>query len=331
MLALALTSLVIVIIGLAIDFHLRTFDIKRANVEEPIVARAVLRLVAADLRNAVLYEPIDLSGVQDMASDTDLGSLDLGSGSEDESGGAGGSDGAELSGDSLDFLGTEDFDLDLDELDSASTTDIAGTLEPTSVPGLFGNQYELQVDVSRLPRVDQYEAALAATAAGEMPDIVSDVKTVAYFLRTDETTQVNVGLADAMTGTGSGLVRRSMDRAITSYSASSGNLDPSAGGGSLLAPEVNYLEFRYFDGLEWQVEWDSEEMGGLPVAVEITIGIDPTGGEDPQTLDVTEINDLAMEDMNEYMYRLVVHLPVAQPVALDEGSMDSEGMGELGL
>jgi hypothetical protein len=196
---------------------------------------------------------------------------------------------------------------------------------------LFGNQYELQVDVSRLPRVDQYEAALAATAAGQMPDIVSDVKTVAYFLQTDDSTEVSVGLADTTTATGSGLVRRSMDRAVTSFSASGGDLDPSAGGGSMLAPEVNYLEFRYFDGLEWQVEWDSEEMGGLPVAVEITIGIDPTGGADPQTLDVTEVNDLAMEDMNEYLYRLVVHLPVAQPVALDEGSLDSGELGALGL
>jgi len=94
---------------------------------------------------------------------------------------------------------------------------------------------------------------------------------------------------------------------------------------------VNYLEFRYFDGLEWQIEWDSQEMGGLPVAVEITIGIDPAGGKDPETLDATEVNDLALADMSEFLYRLVVHLPAAQPTALDEESLDMGGMEGLGL
>jgi len=321
LLALALTSLVVVVIGMAIDFHLRTLDSSRTTVEEAMVARAVLRHIAKDLRNAVLYEPIDLSSVQEMVGEADPATLQ---GAMDS---LGGTDGSE----SGDALGTEVTASGLDELDSLNTQDIAGTVEPTSVPGLFGNQYELQVDVSHLPRVDQYEAALAALAEGATPDIVSDVKTVAYFLRTDESQSVGVGLAGRLEDIGSGLIRREMDRAMTSWASQSGTLDPSAGGGSMLAPEVNYLEFRYFDGLEWQVEWDSEQMGGLPVAVEITVGIDPTGGADPETLDSREAGQLAAVDMSEYLYRLVVHLPVARPTALDDASLESGGMEALGL
>jgi hypothetical protein len=282
----------------------------------------------------VLYEPIDVSGVQEMVEGTDLDALDAGldvggestGGTEDrEAGDAPDTGGIE------DMSGMDDTSAGLDEMASENTMDIAGTVEPTSVPGLFGNQYELQVDVSHLPRVDQYEAALTALAQGATPDIVSDVKTVAYFLQIDESQAVSVGLADRPTDIGAGLIRREMDRAMTSFASQNGTLDPSAGGGSMLAPEVNYLEFRYFDGLEWQVEWDSEEMGGLPVAVEITVGIDPTSGKDPETLEVTEATELATADMNEYLYRLVVHLPAARPTALDDQSLDSGGMEALGL
>lgn len=336
LLALALTSLVIIVIGMAIEFHLHTLDIDRTNVEEAMVARAVLRHIATDLRNAVLYEPIDVSGVQGMVEGADLDALGGAIDSMGDTGDAGGTDDRGMgdvpdSGGTDDMSGAEDMSAGLDEMASENTVDIAGTIEPTSVPGLFGNQYELQVDVSHLPRVDQYEAALTAMAQGATPDIVSDVKTVAYFLQTDESQAVSVGLADTPTAIGSGLVRRQMDRAMTSFASQSGTLDPSAGGGSLLAPEVNYLEFRYFDGLEWQVEWDSEALGGLPVAIEITIGIDPTGGQNPETLDITEATELATTDMTEHLYRLVVHLPAAKPTALNDESLDAGGMEALGL
>ena len=93
-------------------------------------------------------------------------------------------------------------------------------------------------------------------------------------------------------------------------------------------PEVNYLEFRYWDGSSWYSEWDSEQMGGLPTAIEITIGIDPAAGRNPEELDVKAANELAAADMNEYMYRLTVHLPVAKPLVTDESAeMTGEASG----
>jgi hypothetical protein len=233
-----------------------------------------------------------------------------------------------------DLLG--DFDLGLDSLASDNTADIAGATEPTSVPGLFGNQYELQVDVSHLPRVDQYERVFLATPDSPVADIPSDVKTVAYFLREDvsgEMTPSTGGLVSTpppATGSG-GLIRREMDRAVTAWAAQSGDLDTESGDGQLLAPEVNYLEFRYFDGWQWQTEWDSEELGGLPVAVEITIGIDPGFGLDSAATDVAALRELSMADMSEFMYRLVVRLPTAQPLPLEEETLDSEGLEAVGI
>ena len=70
-------------------------------------------------------------------------------------------------------------------------------------------------------------------------------------------------------------------------------------------------------------------MGGLPVAVEILIGIDPLYGRssnDPtDSADQQAITDAATVDMTEYTYRLVIKLPVARPPSLEESI---EGTGE---
>jgi len=42
-----------------------------------------------------------------------------------------------------------------------------------------------------------------------------------------------------------------------------------------IAPEVVSLNFRYHDGDDWQVSWDSSTDRQLPRAVEITIGVEP--------------------------------------------------------
>jgi len=61
----------------------------------------------------------------------------------------------------------------------------------------------------------------------------------------------------------------------------------------LLAPEMKYLRFRYFDGVDW---WEDWQMGGqssgqgrgqaLPVAVEVTVGYSEIPPEEEQDFDL---------------------------------------------
>lgn len=331
LLALALTGVVMVIISMAIDLHLRTMDTRRTSVEEAEIARAVLRHIGADLRSAVLYQPIDLSGAAGLSVSGDIEAMAgelLGSGDGSSGGGLGsqGSGGLSL---------PEDFDAAAlaGEPMSVNTVDIAGTVEPTSVPGLFGNQFEVQVDISRLPRVDEYSVLMAPASSGGVADVPSDVKTVSYFLRdATSTAALSNGSTSLDSGAEPGLYRRSMSRAATSWASANGGVDPSQGGGELLAPEVNYLEFAYFDGLEWYTEWDSEQMGGLPVAIEITIGVDTYGSAATPSEDVSKQIDAVMTDQAQFRYRMVVHLPAAQPaLPAEEEAIDSEGMEAVGL
>lgn len=341
LLALALTGVVMMIITMAIQLHLRTLDSRRADVEQSQVARAVLQHIAADIRNAVWYEPLDVSGIEELAaggtSSAAQGSEPGGQAEEetgpeeDRSSASQASEPANSPADvpssaapsSADPSAPADDTSSLDdllgsELDgelSESVSDISTSLAPASVPGLYGNQFELQIDCSRLPRVDQYAMPVSSDPAAA-PVVPSDTKTVAYFLRTEDVLQET---ADASGGdTANGLVRRELDRAATSFAAQDGSLDSSQYPGQLLAPEVSYLEFRYFDGSSWYTEWDSEQMQGLPVAIEITISIDPTAGRNTEELDVADVRELSTIDTDLYLYRLVVHIPVAKPAVVED-------------
>ena len=108
---------------------------------------------------------------------------------------------------------TEDL---LEQIDLSSGVSVLGT------PGLVGNQTQVQLDVSRLPRLEEYVAMLDANTA-DIDDIPSDIKTVAYFVQSPDTLGgVEDALATATAELGldtdlsnGGLGRRSLDRAAT--------------------------------------------------------------------------------------------------------------------
>ncbi|MBW3597195.1 MAG: type II secretion system protein GspJ [Planctomycetes bacterium] len=309
LLALALATLVFAAIAMAIDIHLRIINVGRTETEEAQLARAILRRMSDDLRGAVAYQVIDFSSLDQLASDdATLGSLqsedDLtGADLDDESAGGGAS-------------GEDDLPAAEDEMPHSSSQDIASTAAPAVIPGVYGNQYELQIDVSRLPRPDEFDAVMMLADGASPMQIPSDIKTVSYYLRAPG----DAAAASPMTQGGfsdeaelGGLVRREIDRAVARYDADYGDVTLLDAAGDVIAPEVTGLEFRYFDGVGWLLEWDSELMGGLPVAVEIALAITPRRfletGED------AVFGASAGEYFpGEIVYRMVVRLPAAQPI-----------------
>ncbi len=39
-----------------------------------------------------------------------------------------------------------------------------------------------------------------------------------------------------------------------------------------IADDMEYIEMRFFDGEEWEEEWDSNEQLGLPLAIQVRVG-----------------------------------------------------------
>ena len=174
---------------------------------------------------------------------------------------------------------------------------------PTSEPGLYGNQTQLQVDVSRLPRIDQYQQMMSTDEFGTPSDIPSDVKTVAYYV-TAASNALSTGSPGVSAG---GLMRRELDRAVASFASEQGNTTQLDMHQTPVASEVLAIEFAYYDGTEWLTEWDSSSRGGLPMAVDVrlSLAIRP----EAQGLATGSL----VEGVDYRLYRMLVSLPNGKP------------------
>lgn len=288
-LAVALTAILMAIIAGAIDFHMRQLTVRRTQIEEAQLARAVLRRIADDLRAVVVYRPVDFSSVEAMTDTADAAS------------------------DALDALSGE-ATTTTEEPETSAADDLASSVVPPSIPGIYGNQYELQVDISRIPRYEEYELALQT---GQQAGGLSDLKTVTYYLMgaggTLSASTVNaIGTAE---GADSGLIRRVVSRATSRYALTGGNFEGMEDNDQLLAPEVSDMQFQYFDGFQWNSDWDSDLRGGIPLAVEIMIVIDDFRLDDPNDRDRARTGTAQNgETAQDNIYRLVVHMPGAEPL-----------------
>jgi prepilin-type N-terminal cleavage/methylation domain-containing protein len=297
LLTLLISGVIIAAIGGAIGTYLRVSEVGRAEVERAQLARALLRRIADDLRAAV---PIIIDEAE-VAADF-AASLDSASNSTSTSNTIG-TNSTEVSST------TTSADDSVTAKDAATSTASSAATVATAV--FYGTQYELQFDMSRLPKISSSLMSADSTLAVPVSaDALSDVKRVSYYLDTlAQGTGATIAAAGA-TGAASapgGLTRRETSRAAADFEAAQGATDVGLQDRQL-APEVASLEFRYFDGTEWLFDWDSSLQGSLPLCVEILVTLraaPPGGGLDPLALQSIP----ALPD--DRTYRLVVHLPAA--------------------
>jgi prepilin-type N-terminal cleavage/methylation domain-containing protein len=300
-LTLAIASVLLLVLGFAIDLHLRVLDAGRGDVEQAQLARTILRRLADDLRGAVRYEEIDTEGLLGNTGAGDVGDA-LGQGGDEGDG-----EDAEDEEDANTPSGGDDEDAAEEEAALPSTR------EPQPMPGVYGGREWLQVDVSRLPRLDEFQFG----ADGLSGPVATDVKTVVWFLRAGPA-QPEDAWGAALPGVG-GLVRSQMDRAAALWAVDQGGTLALDTDEPPLSPEVLAVEFRYYDGREWQVEWDTEELGGLPVAVRVAIALPSYELGRRSAAGGQEAADGAQ------WYSLIVRLPAAEPLPEDpQGAADEE-------
>jgi hypothetical protein len=289
-LALGLSALVIFAIGMAVDVNLRLLDRGRTEVEEAQLARAVLQIMARDIQNAIYSNPSDVNKLYSGTSSTGTTGTSSSQSGQTSSASSGLTSSSQTSSTSSGSSTNSDGTTSTD-----ATTDIAGSA-PQLIPGLYGNTNELEIDVSRMPRADQINIAANQSDNSANTGQLSDVKNVVYYLLGNSTSGLS-GVAGGSASTG-GLVRRELDRATALFSSQQGNLSQTDSNPAPFAPEVEAIQFQYYDGSQWLDEWDSSTEGGLPLAVEITIFI------------ARQKQRITQEALK---YRLLVHIPTAQP------------------
>lgn len=263
MLALALSVIIVGLLGTATNLFLLDLDRERDDVTRARAARAVLQLMADDLRAAIQYKELDMS-----ALDEAIAAAQSATATEEE--------------------------------EAAAEEEVPEQVV-VEHPGLAGGPNSISLDISRLPRRDQYQISYSSDS--NVVSMPSEIRNVNYKIGRVE------GSRDSDEEDQLGLLRLEYDRAAKRYADEGGGTMPAY---EMLAPEVKQLTFRYFDGDGWSEEWDSNETKTMPVAIEIRIMVDPRSQEframQAQAGD-TDANFGLQE------YSTVVHIPLAESVA----------------
>lgn len=275
-LALGLTVIIGAMVTTAIRLYMVQLSRQQAAVEREVVGKASLNMIANDLRAALQHKATDFSGLH----------------------------GLQLS------LALQAGEITEEEIEEEEDGDLVGEEEEVAFrPSFVGTAVSIRIDISRLPRLDQYNPLVTNRADERTP---SDIRSVSYFFspqpaRTDE------AIAFARSTMPGGLYRRAIDRAVANYRQEDSVVITPDDYAQLVAGEVGDLRFRYYDGETWQSSWDSEDQGGFPTAVEITIVIDPARSQDPDSN-----NGSSSRSEELLQHQLVVHLPMAEPTEEEE-------------
>jgi len=300
--SMAISALVLSLIGYAINNHFYIIEKQRSHVEEVQLARALLNRIAMDIKSTVQYEGVDVASAVD---GLELGGLD-------------------------DLLGG-DLGIEMESLESTATETTYDY--ETSFPenmGLYGNQTTIHMDISRIPRQEEYQTLYSGDSLTTLLDIPSDVKMISYYVREGMSSSIGTGY-DVFNNSPEvpGLMRRQLGRAITAYAINNGNTQQLQNADKLLAPEVIALQFQYFDGYEWLTEWDSEMYTSLPLAVEVQLTIQSSSPYHSGGVLNTFYMDPSQDSTSSAVtYRMVVRLPVGKIRPLDD---TDQGMEALGL
>lgn len=215
----------------------------------------------------------------------------------------------------------------------------------TALPlGVYGSATNLTIDISRIPRIDEYNAQQNTLLNGTLSDLPGDIKSVSYFVQLPTTMGVTdsmneVSTTQTSTGGVAGLVRRALDRAVMDNAEEMGQSDQLNRTGELVAPEVLALEFSYFDGTQWLTTWDSSTQG-LPWLVDINLAMQSKSGEKngavPPGISLTTMTYDERQRYGIEIYNLTVTIPGAQlqstgTADASGGTGTDSGMSSVGL
>ena len=402
LLALSLSAVVALLIGGLVQLYLLNENRGRENVRQAQVARAVLSMIAEDIRTTVRYQPFDTSGLQQMLSGSAAsmmgipsgmagggtsgaggggssvggGGVSTGTGAPSAgnqntgspspstggtgslptgtSGGAGiasggGRTSAAGGGTSINFPSSSGSGSAGSSSGGASAS--SATSDQISVPpGVYGSEASIEIDVNRMPRPDEYTMRPGDMSIGTLGDMPSDIKTVSYYVQSPRsdgildplsrlTSETSTSTSGARVSTNGGLVRRSLDRAVTQYAYQVGNTTQLLRTGELIAPEVLGIEFSYFSAANgWQTQWDSSTLG-LPSVVKVTIAMqsESMARSNPITpgLSLSSITSAMAQEYGIQFYSTNVIIPGAglltAPQSQSETGSTSNGMSSLGL
>lgn len=341
MLALGLIVVATALVGSLISLYARSFTNKGESIKQKQLARSLLTMIADDIRAVVQTQQYDKSALEQMLGSGGGGSTTGGSGGAGSTGGTG-SSGAGTGSGAASASATQPsmgqgftFGNSAGSTGASQTTDDSTQTVTSYPPGIYGSRYQLMVDVSRIPRTNEYN--VTQSAIGSLNDVPGDVKTVSYLLQSAGA----FGVQDSMlqitstpSSSNGGLIRRAIDRNVMKYAEENGSTSQLNNSGSLVAPEAVALEFSYFDGSQWVYDWDSSQQG-LPWLIQVTLALQsPEAAETSPIEGGINLATLTLDSKKSYgieIFQLTVAIPGANLQAAPSTQSTDSGMQAVGL
>jgi|GEM_PF-1098184 len=193
--------------------------------------------------------------------------------------------------------------------EGASPADLAELLSQGAsasgmTPLLIGNRRNITFLTARLPASHQYEFI---SPDEEPPPAQHDLTLVSYWLWTDpdETTEEGGPVIGGIMRT----EKKTLNQFLVEFD------DPLDIRNDLWSPELGYLEFRYFDGVEWDVKWDVTKGNSLPQLIQVTVGFEACTEDELEDRDLDEypLIDYPYGDDQPHLdrYSVIVRIPAA--------------------
>lgn len=173
-----------------------------------------------------------------------------------------------------------------------------------TVPLLIGTRRSITFLTTTLPQEHQYDFF---REDANPPPAQHDLTQVSYWLwvdpeETDEEGEPIIG----------GIVRtekKTLNQFLVELE------DPLDVRNDLWSHELGYLEFRYFDGVEWTTTWEVTEGNSLPQLIQITVGFKPCTSYELEDQDLEEypIDQYPYGDDQEHpdRYSTIMRIPAA--------------------
>ena len=282
-LALGMSALLMAGIYAAMDQSWRTATSGREEMERAQLARALIRRFEADIR-AITFVPPPPAEDEETTTSTSTSTASTGT------------TGASSSAQST---------------DQSSTAESTEETAPNSKSmGLRGTNFRMELSIARARR-DLLPGTTTAAVAGQTGTATAATATAATnsAVRTSDLRYVSYSFLSPGAATLSGLVRTEGDRMAVEVLEAKGAAATNITSLQVLAPEVSSFTLRYFDGRVWSPTWDSDTIGRIPRAVEISFSFLPPKRKP------SIFNAAVSRSMDSF--RTVILIPVSDPFPKD--------------